>query len=101
MKANDERSFPNDRAQSPGPALPKTPAAAFDRGAPIFVWTVWGAMVLVTLTFVRTYGTNVPQSDEWCIVPYLTGAKTIDGAWLWDQHNEHRIPLPKLILAGL
>jgi hypothetical protein len=39
--------------------------------------------------------------DEWALIPALAGAETIDPAWLWAPHNEHRLPLPRLILLGL
>ena len=32
-------------------------------------------------------------------IPQLIGVQPITATWLWEQHNEHRIPLPKLILV--
>src|SRR5262249_55502982 len=33
-------------------------------------------------------------------IPVLFGEKPI-GPWLWELHNEHRFPLPRLIYVGL
>ena len=41
------------------------------------------------------------MADEWELVPALAREQPISPAWLWAQHNEHRIPLPKLVLLGL
>ena len=58
-------------------------------------------MLLAALALVGTYGSNVPSWDGWDMVPTLTGEQPISLTWLWSQHNEHRIPLPRLILLGL
>jgi hypothetical protein len=48
------------------------------------------------IAFVATLGTNCPNADEWGFVPALTGNESL-GPWLWAQHNEHRLPLPRLV----
>jgi hypothetical protein len=58
-------------------------------------------MLLAALAFVGAYGSNVPSWDDWDLVPALTGEQPVTAAWLWSQHNEHRIPLPRLLLLGL
>lgn len=72
-----------------------------DLGASLFVWMTWTIMVIAALVFVKQYGSNVPSWDGWDMVPTLTGEQPVTGSWLWSQHNEHRIPLPRLILLGL
>jgi hypothetical protein len=62
-----------------------------------FVWGNWLAAFLAALFFVHQYGTNIPYWDEWGLVPFVTGTEPVTLDWLWQQHNEHRIPLPKLI----
>jgi hypothetical protein len=69
--------------------------------APLFVWGVWVAMFVAALIFVERYGSNVPSWDGWDMVPTLTGRQPVTAEWLWSQHNEHRVPLPRLILLGL
>jgi hypothetical protein len=58
-------------------------------------------MSVALLGFVCVYGGNVPYLDDWDIVPALTGHQAVTLEWLWSQHNEHRLPVPKLLLLGL
>src|SRR5262249_2946288 len=58
-------------------------------------------MSLAMLRFVYLYGGNVPYLDDWDIVPALTGNQPVTFGWLWSQHNEHRLPLPRLLLLAL
>jgi hypothetical protein len=39
--------------------------------------------------------------DDWAMVPVVTRHEPLTLQWLWAQHNEHRIPLPKLIYLAL
>ena len=66
-----------------------------------FVWGVWALMLAATFAFVWQYGPTVPMEDDWTIVPYLTRDQPVSLTWLWDQQNEHRIPLPKIVLLAL
>ena len=68
-----------------------------ERGPAVFVWGVWLAMVYGAIDFVNRFGVDVPYLDEWEMVPVLTGNERISLRWLWSQHNEHRIPLPRLL----
>ena len=72
-----------------------------DRGAKVFVWSVWGVMLLITLISLARYGRNIPLAEDWYFVSPLTGNEPHLVSWLWSQNNEHRIPLPRLILLGL
>jgi hypothetical protein len=67
----------------------------------VFVYVAWSVMMLGALFFVYTYSTNVPYQDYWELVPVITGNQAVTLSWLWEAHNEHRIPLPKLILLAL
>jgi hypothetical protein len=75
--------------------------ARSDRGARAFVWSVWLVMILVALACLAKYGRSVPFSEDWLLVPPLTGNEPNLMNWLWAQNNEHRIPFPRLILLGL
>ncbi len=58
---------------------------------------VWAIFTLGALAFVVMLGTNAPYADEWEFVPALLGEEpTLP--WLWQQHNEHRMPLPRAIV---
>jgi hypothetical protein len=62
----------------------------------ILLTLVWVAMTLVALGFVVVFGSNAPYADEWEFVPALLGKEPLL-PWLWGQHNEHRLPLSRLI----
>lgn len=57
---------------------------------------IWALMTLSALGFVLHFGRNAPWADEWETLPGLLN-RTPLLSWLWVQHNEHRLPLPRLI----
>lgn len=57
---------------------------------------VWGVLSLAAVGFVLTFGSNAPAVDEWEFVAELVGQAPVV-PWLWAQHNEHRLPLSKLV----
>jgi hypothetical protein len=61
------------------------------------------AAPLLILYFVWNYGINVPFSDQWELIPLLEKLhdKTLTLADLWQQHNEHRIIFPKILMLFL
>jgi hypothetical protein len=61
---------------------------------------VWVVLTLVALSFVLSFGSNAPYADEWEFVPAALGREPAL-PWLWQQHNEHRLPLPRAIFLGL
>jgi hypothetical protein len=61
-----------------------------------FLLLVWAAMTAAGLWFVLHFGHNMPRVDEWEFIPVLTGHESA-GPWLWAQHNEHRLPLPRAV----
>jgi hypothetical protein len=65
--------------------------------APFFVWSVWLIILTAMLGLAVSYTVNIPWADEWDYASVLGGARPISFALLWEQHNEHRVPLPKLI----
>lgn len=64
-------------------------------------WLVWAAATAGALVFVLVLGSNVPYWDEWDWVPVLTGNQPVTAGFLWSQHNEHRLPLSRLVYIGL
>jgi hypothetical protein len=65
------------------------------------VWIGWVGAAAFALAATAVHGRWLPWSDDFDIVPYLTGDKAVTANWLWSQHNEHRIPLVKLLFVGL
>jgi hypothetical protein len=78
-----------------------TRASHHEPGARLFVWAFWAVLLSAAFSFVVRNGSSVPYWDEWVLVPALTGHQPLTLEYLWAQHNEHRIPVPRLILVGL
>ena len=76
------------------------PRDGSEPGAWFFVSATWWVMIAAAVVFVVRYGANVPIWDDFALVPVLTGEKPLTVDWLWAQHNESRIALPKLVLLG-
>ena len=76
-------------------------AVRSERGAWAFVWSVWLVMMLAALVGFAKYGRNIPLAEDWLLVSPLTGNEPNLARWVWAQNNEHRIPLPRLILLAL
>ncbi|MDR3635718.1 MAG: hypothetical protein P4L84_18090 [Isosphaeraceae bacterium] len=69
-----------------------------EAGARPFVWSIWLLLTLGAAGFVARYGTDVPYWDDYALLDQMVGAAPITIEWLWAQHNEHRISVPKLAL---
>ena len=67
----------------------------------IAVLLLWLGMWAADLAYVARFGSNVPSWDDWDMVPTMTGVQPITLEWLWSQHNEHRIPVPRLVMLAL
>lgn len=57
----------------------------------------WAAMLALLLRQVLVYGTRVPFNDDWILLSNLRPDAVFHAPWLWWVHNEHRIPLAKLV----
>jgi len=58
------------------------------------------ATIAVTLHLVIVSYSSVPFWDGWTqIAAAASGESPFSSAWLWRQHNEHRLPIQKLFLA--
>jgi hypothetical protein len=66
-----------------------------------FVWIAWAVATTLAVLATAVYGRWLPWSDDFDVLPYVTGEKAVTPAWLWSQHNEHRIPLVKLLFVGI
>ncbi len=72
-----------------------------DIDALAFIVLVWAAQTFLLMSFIRQHVINAPYYDEWEMVPALTGHQPITLQWLWSQHNEHRIFLPRLVYLAV
>jgi hypothetical protein len=61
-----------------------------------FVWGFWCLLFVGSWFYIAKFGSSVPRWDDWALVDMVTGRKPL---WLdlWHAHNEHHVPLPKLI----
>jgi hypothetical protein len=49
------------------------------------------------LWFTWFYGSKYPYFDDFGLVLWLSGEFPVTPQWLWEQYNDHRIPLPRLL----
>ena len=63
------------------------------------VWCCWFVCTSVAFTVVMLYGNRLPFSDDWDLVPAIVGQQPLTFEWLWSQHNEHRIVIPRLVMV--
>ena len=61
------------------------------------VWAVWVAATASAFTLALALGSNVPFWDDWEYVPVLTGYQPLTPSVLWGLHNEHRLPLSRVL----
>jgi hypothetical protein len=66
-------------------------------GADGFVWACWCLLLAGLLLFIAKFGSRVPYWDDWALVDMVAGKQALTWRGLWKAHNEHHIPLPKLI----
>ena len=92
----------SDRVNSLGlPYSPsRIPTSTSDLRVRVLLFVVWLVMLVPGLMYVSRYALINPYVDEWAFVPVLFGDEPA-GPWLWELHNEHRFPLPRVIYLGL
>ena len=66
----------------------------------VFVFAIWIAMTVAAFAYVGMFTSPYPFGDEWDLIGGTVGQEPFF-PWLWHQHNEHRLPLPKLMYGGL
>src|SRR6478736_3627382 len=76
------------------------PAIAPDVRVRVALFVLWLGLFAAGLVYVLRYALTNPFVDEWAFVPVWFGEKPV-GPWLWELHNEHRFPLPRLVYIGL
>lgn len=73
--------------------------AAVKRSELLWLFLLAIAPAVLLCGWIDRYGVNVPLGDEWALVPFFekwySGQLTFGD--LYQQHNEHRIVVPKLI----
>lgn len=82
------------RTGSPGPP-------PNDGAARTVVWAVWAGMLALFLWLYLPASSPIPLAEDWYTVPLVTGQPVDLAAWLWEQNNEHRMPVARLLLVGV
>jgi hypothetical protein len=67
----------------------------------VVVLGCWCAALGADLWLVRHFGRDLPFWDECTQVPVLSGEEPVTAGWIWRPYNEHRIPLPRLVLLAV
>lgn len=67
----------------------------------IVVWTTWAGMLVLMLWLYVPASSPVPLAEDWYTVPFVTGQPADLASWLWEQNNEHRMPVARLLLVGV
>ena len=80
--------------------MPIPPTAPDDRLARILVWSVWAGMLGLLFWLWLPVSSPIPLAEDWVTVPFVTGQSADLGPWLWQQNNEHRMPVARLLLLG-
>jgi|GEM_PF-5434034 len=67
----------------------------------LFVGAILVALSIDLFWFVHDYSLDMPLGDEIRWLPYATGELPVDLKWLWSEHNNHRVLLPRLLYLAL
>jgi len=67
----------------------------------MIVWSVWTGMLVLMLWIWLPVSSPIPLAEDWYTVPILTGQPVNFPAWLWEQNNEHRMPVARLLLVAV
>jgi hypothetical protein len=67
------------------------------------IWLLASLPVLILILFIVKYRVEVPQADEWSLVPLVEKSYqgTLQFKDLWALHNEHRLLFPRLLLLQI
>ena len=96
-----ERTDVSSRVELRSHELVPRNVLGFDLVVRALVLCVWLIMVLIALNSWHDGSTEVPFSEDWLLVPAVTGHEPHLVTWLWAQHNEHRAPVPRSVLLIL
>ena len=69
--------------------------------ASLFVWATWAFTFIALMTLIGRFSNKHPHYDDWDLIPAVSGDQPLTLSWLLSQHNEHRMPLAKLIFVAL
>ena len=68
----------------------------WERACFVFVLLVWLQCLIATQVYIAYCASSTPVADDLALF-YVKAKGVTLGQYLWSLHNEHRLPLPKLI----
>jgi hypothetical protein len=76
---------------------------ASDRRPSSLIWILASLPLLILIFFIAKYRVEVPQADEWSLVPLVDKSYQGDLQFkdLWALHNEHRLLFPRILLLQI
>lgn len=58
-------------------------------------------LAVFALWFSYFHASPLPYGDEYEMVEVLVGERPADWSYFWSRHNEHRLPVPRLVMHTL
>ncbi len=83
------------------PAATKRLAKLRATWQPVLVLATWLVMTIGAWGYISTYASRIPVWDDIDLVPLTDPDVNWTVQELWGLHNEHRLPLPRMIEAEL
>lgn len=87
------------------PAAPASPLPGYVQVGrllqAVIVWTTYTICLGVAVWYVIQHASNVPFYDDWQFVFWMVGKQPLNLQWLFAQHNEHLIPIPRLLVVTM
>src|SRR5690242_2003830 len=79
---------------------PRTRSALWERASFWFVLLVWVQCTVASQAFIAWAASPTPVADDLALF-YVKAQGYPLGHYLWALHNEHRLPLPKILQYAL
>jgi multisubunit Na+/H+ antiporter MnhB subunit len=79
---------------------PRARGALFERASFAFVLLVWVECVVASQAFIAWCASKTPVADDLALF-YVKAQGYSFWHYLWSLHNEHRLPLPKILQYAL
>jgi hypothetical protein len=75
----------------------KTGGTSGDLLQRLAAWSAWAYLSFTALRFVAGMAYVIPSYDWWNFLPIYSGNQAPTLSWLWEQDQEARTPLPRLL----
>lgn len=93
MKSNTARDTRQTQTGLPENYVPRVD----DRSERAFVFGIWFLLTVLLLVYIWLYGSPLPYWDDWQMMDGLKSGHFPRPGWFWEQNNEHRYPIARLL----